>query len=72
MEVNVPSKWGQQDMIKCVYHLHIVCKPFLKTVVRSEVDAVTRIADVYWWGAANDLLEIQVGVSQRLFPLLFR
>lgn len=37
----------------CVYHLLRVCKLFFKIVFRFEVDAVTQIFDLHWWGAAN-------------------
>lgn len=67
MEVNVPSKWGQQDTIKCVYHLLTVCKLFFKTVFRFEVDALTQIFHIHWGGSANYLFEIQVGVSETHF-----
>lgn len=54
MEVNVPSKWGQQDTIKRVYHHeYIVCKLFFKIVFRFEVNTVTQVFGIDWWGAAN-------------------
>lgn len=58
MEVNVPSKWGQQHTIKRVYHELMVCKLFFKTVFRFEVDSVTVICN-----AASRLYESQVGIS---------
>lgn len=67
MEVNVPSKRGQQDTIKRVYHLLTVFKPFFKIVFRFEKDAVTQIFNIHWWGSANYLFEIQVGVSETHF-----
>lgn len=48
----------------CVYHLLTVLKLFFKTIFIFEVAAVTLIFDLHWWGAANYLLEIQVGVRE--------